>query len=173
MEQVSSPELLRLGHHVEAFECGEESLDSWLKRRALRNQETGASRTYVVCEKGGRVVGYYALAAGAVLHADAPRSIRRNMPDPIPVVVLGRLAVDIAWQGRRLGSSLLADAVRRALQAADAVGVRALVLHALSERAKQFYEKHGFRSSPTDPMDLMITLEEAAKIRATTTSSES
>ena len=161
---LSAPALLAAEHDIQDFDCGEESLDLWLRRRALRNQESGASRTYVVCEDGTRVVGYYALAAGAVIHADAPSRIRRNMPDPIPVAVLGRLGVDRTWQGKGLGRSLLADSVRRTLQAATTVGIRALVVHALSEGARQFYERHGFRSSPTDPMDLMISLKEAGEI---------
>lgn len=160
---LSAPALLTGEHDLDGFDCGQESLDLWLKRRALRNQRSGASRTYAVCEDK-RVVGYYALAAGAVLQADTPSHIRRNMPDPIPVAVLGRLAVDASWQGRGLGASLLADAVRRTLQAASTIGVRALVVHALSDRAMQFYERNGFRNSPTDPMDLMIGLEEAAKL---------
>lgn len=160
----AAPALLTAGHDIEDFDCGEANLNEWLKRRAIRNQTSGASRTYVVSEPSRRVVGYYALAAGSVLHADAPSRVRRNMPQPIPVVVLGRLAVDLSWQGIGLGGSLLADAVRRTLGAADTIGVRALVLHALSERAKAFYERHGFRQSPTDPMDLTITLEEAANL---------
>ena len=161
---LAAPALLTADHYVDEFDCGEPSLNDWLKRRALRNQSSGASRTYAVCEPNDRVVGYYALAAGSVLQVDAPSRVRRNMPQPIPVVVLGRLAVDLSWQAKGLGRSLLSDAVRRTLGAADTIGVRALVLHALSERAKAFYERHGFRPSPTDPMDLMITLEEAASV---------
>lgn len=161
---LAAPALLTEDHDIGDFRCGEESLDSWLKRHALRNQASGASRTYVVCEEGGRVVGYYALAAGAVLHADDSSRMRRNMPEPIPVVVLGRLAVDAAWPGRGLGSDLLADALKRTLAAAVTIGVRGMVLHALSENAKRFYERHGFRSSPTDQVDLMVSLREAARI---------
>ena len=159
-----APTLLTAEHRVEAFHCGEESLDDWLKRRALRNQEAGASRTYVVSDATQRVIAYYALATGAVAHAGATSQARRYMPDPIPVVVLGRLAVDKNRQGQGLGSDLLADAIKRTLQAADFIGIRALVVHALSGSAKRFYERHGSRSSLTDPMDLMITLREAAAI---------
>ncbi len=109
----------------------------------------------------GHVVAYYTLATGAVQCANAPGKVRRNMPDPVPVMVLGRLAVHVDWQKKGLGRDLLADAVRRTLQAADIAGIRAFVVHALSDEAKRFYERLGFQSSPTDPMDLMITLTDA------------
>lgn len=110
-----------------------------------------------------RVVGYYALAVGAVAHAEAPGRIRRNMPDPIPVMVIGRLAVDQTVQGQSLGPALLRDAVLRTLQAAEIAGIRAILVHAISERAKRFYEKWGFVASPVEPMTLMITVAEARK----------
>jgi GNAT superfamily N-acetyltransferase len=98
------------------------------------------------------------------LHAGATGRVRRNIPDPIPVLLLGRLAIDRAWQRRGLGADLLQDAVLRALAAADTIGIRALLVHAISDDAKAFYERHGFRSSPIDPMTLMITLEEARRM---------
>ena len=107
------------------------------------------------------VIAYYTLATGAVQCAYAPGRIRRNMPDPVPVMVLGRLAVHVAWQKKGLGRDLLADAIRRTLQAADIAGIRALVVHALSDEAKRFYERFGFQASPTDTMDLMLTLKDA------------
>src|SRR5438552_9518261 len=118
MPDVTPPEKLTPEHDVDGFECGVPSLDQWLKKRALANQQSGASRTYVVTAKG-RVVAYYALATGAVDCAAAPGRVRRNMPDPIPVMVLGRLAVDQQYRGHHLGSSLLRDAILRTLQAAD------------------------------------------------------
>ena len=132
----------------------------WLKQRALKNEESGASRTYVICA-GRRVIGYYALAAGSVLQAHAPTAVRRNMPDPIAVILLGRLAVDKAWHGKGLGRALLRDAILRSIHASEITGVRALIVHAISEEAKQFYIDAGFRESPVDSMLLMITIEAA------------
>lgn len=144
-------------HNTEDFSCGTESLDSWLKRRALKNQIQGASRTYVVCiEK--RVVAYYALASGAILASEATGRLRRNMPDPIPVVVLGRLAVDSTLRGKGFGRALVRDAAMRVLQAADAIGIRGMTVQALSDEAQVFYEHLGFEPSPIDPRLLMITL---------------
>ncbi len=133
-------------------------LDDWLKRRALANQSSGASRTFVVSDQDGRVCGYYAMAAGAVSHQLATRGVRRNMPDPVPVMVLARLAVDRRTQGQHLGASLLQDAVNRAVAVSHDAGVRALLVHALHERAKQFYEHYGFQPSPTHPMTFMLRL---------------
>lgn len=161
-QQINRPEKLRSDHDVSQFQCGELTLDDWLRRRALQNQESGASRTYVVCV-GNRVVGYYALAVGAVVHATAPGRVRRNMPDPVPVMVIGRLAIDLTSQGQGLGPALLRDAILRTVQAADIAGIRAILVHAISEHAKRFYEKCGFIVSPVEPMTLMITVAEAKK----------
>lgn len=159
--ELSAPEKLNPAHDLSQFRCGEPELDDWLKRRALANEESGASRTYVVCV-GRQVVGYYALAAGAVAHMDAPGRVRRNMPNPIPVMVIGRLGIDLKFQGRGIGSALLRDAVLRTVQAAEIAGIRAILVHAISESARRFYEKLGFIASPTNPMTLMITVEAAA-----------
>lgn len=157
--QLSAPAPLTAAHRLDAFDCGERSLDEWLKRRALANQASGASRTFVVAaEPGGQVMGYYALAAGGVSHELATSSVRRNMPDPVPVLVLGRLAVDRRTQGLHLGAALLQDAVKRAAAVAEDAGVRALLVHALHERAKAFYEHYGFQASPIHPMVLMLRL---------------
>jgi GNAT superfamily N-acetyltransferase len=161
-QPLSAPEKLRPDHDLSEFECGEPSLDHWLRQRALQNEESGASRTYVVCA-GQQVVGYYALAVGAVAHAEAPGRVRRNMPDPVPVMIIGRLAVHKDFQGRKIGPGLLRNAALRTLQAANIAGVRALLVHAISEQARRFYEDCGFIASPMDPMTLMITVVEAAK----------
>jgi GNAT superfamily N-acetyltransferase len=158
---ISEPEKLSPDHDLSQFQCGEPDLDDWLKRRALQNEESGASRTYVILS-GRRIVGYYALAAGAAERASVSGRVRRNMPNPVPVMVIGRLAIDVQYQGRGIGSALLRDAVLRTAQAAEIAGIRAVLVHAISETARRFYEKKGFAPSPVDPMVLMITLTDAA-----------
>lgn len=156
---LSAPEPLASHHDVGAFASGVESLDMWLKRRAMKNQTTGASRTFVACE-GARVMAYYALASSAITADDASGHFRRNMPNPIPVVVLGRLAVDQSLHGKGLGRALVRDAGHRVMQAADTIGIRGMIVQALSTEARAFYERVGFDPSPLDPMLLMITLAE-------------
>ncbi len=161
---VGSPQPLTASHRLDEFECGEPSLDEWLKRRALANQFSGVSRAFIVLDEGGSVRGYYALAAGAVSHRSATRIVRRHMPDPdpVPVMVLGRLAIDRGAQGRRLGAALLQDAVKRAVAVSNNAGVRALLVHALHERARRFYEHYGLQASPTHPLMLMLRLPAGA-----------
>lgn len=154
---LAPPEPLTPAHPIEDFDSGVPSLDSWLKRRALANQTTGASRTFVVCDQE-RVAGYYALASSAISARGAPGRFRRNMPDPIPVVVLGRLAVARTHQGAGLGRALFQDAARRVIRAADAIGIRGMIVHALSEDARAFYLRLGLAPSPFEPMTLMVTL---------------
>jgi GNAT superfamily N-acetyltransferase len=160
--RLSSPQPLKAEHELDAFMSGVEALDDWLKRHALRNEIEGGSRTFVVCDRR-RVVGYYSLAAGSVLAAVAPGQVRRNMPNPIPVVILGRLAVDHTWRGRGLGGDLLSDATLRVLAAGENIGVRAILVHAISAEAKSFYERHGFRASPIEPMTLMVTMAQVRR----------
>jgi GNAT superfamily N-acetyltransferase len=159
--RLSAPESLTASHRLDDFDCGEPALNEWLKRRAWANHGSGASRTFVVADDDVCVRGYYALAAGAVSHGLAISKVRRNMPDPVPVLVLGRLAVDRSAQSLRLGSALLQDAVQRAVTVSGNAGVRALLVHALHERAKTFYERYGFQPSLTDPMTLMLCLTSA------------
>jgi GNAT superfamily N-acetyltransferase len=161
MGEITPPEPITTAHNVESFACGVPVLDEWLKRRALKNESSGASRTFVVCSDG-QVIGYYALATGSVGHGNAPGKVRRNMPDPVPVIVLGRLAIDERWQHAGLGRSLLRDAILRTLSVSQQAGVKALLVHTLSEDAKQFYLRNGFRESPLDPMTLIISLQDAA-----------
>ena len=150
-------------HRTDDFGCGEPVLDKWLRHRALVNQATEAGRTFVVADGDRAVLGFYALAVAAVAHHDAKRAIRQKMPDPdpdpIPVMVLARLAVDLRAQGMNLGSALLQDALHRTLQVSGNAGVRALLVHALHERARQFYEHFGFRASPSRPMTLMLRID--------------
>ena len=154
-----APTLLTEHHVTDGFSCGVESLDNWLKRRSLKNQTQGASRTYVVCNDT-RVVAYYALASGALTTTQATGRFRRNMPDPIPVVVLCRLGVDQSLHGNGFGRSLVRDAGMRVMQAADSIGIRGMTVQALSDEARAFYEKVGFDPSPLDPHLLMITLND-------------
>ena len=159
---LHAPEPLSPEHQVNSFACGEPVLDEWLKRRALGNQTSGASRTFVVTTSQKEVMGYYALAAGAVAHQDATRSIRQNMPDPVPVMVLARLAVDARAQGMKLGAAMLQDALQRCVLVSQNTGVRAMLVHALNDRARQFYEYYGFKASPTHSMTLMLRLNQSA-----------
>lgn len=156
---LSRPVPLADHHELAAFDSGVTDLDHWLKRRARSNQPRGASRCFVLCE-GTRVIAYYALASGSVRVAEAPGRFRRNMPDPIPVAVLGRLAIDRAYQGRGLGRALVRDASLRLLQAAEVLGIRGLLVHAISEEARSFYLALGFAPALTDPMTLMVSLRD-------------
>ena len=160
---LSSPEPLSDEHQIESFDSGGPVLDDWLRRRARANQASGASRTYVVCD-GKAVVAYYALASGAIAQAAVPGRFRRNMPDPIPVVVLARLAVDRSYQGRGLGRALFRDAARRVSQAADTIGIRGILVHAISEEARKFYIALGFDPCPAEARTLVVTLRD---LRAT------
>lgn len=153
----SAPELLAIHHRAEEFTSGVPALDDWLRRRALANQSSGASRTFVVCE-ADKVLGYYALATGAVNISDVSGRFRRNMPDPIPVVLLARLAVDRSCQGHGLGRALFRDGAKRVVHAADSIGIRGILVHAISEEAKAFYLRLGLEPSPIEPMTLMVTL---------------
>lgn len=156
--QLTAPQPLASTHLLNEFKCGESVLDEWLKRRAMPNQSSGASRTFVVADQDQRIYGYYAMAAGAVSHQMASTSVRRNMPDPVPVMVLARLAVDQHAQGHQLGAALLQDAVNRAVAVSQNAGVRALIVHALNDQAKLFYEHYGFQVSPVNPLTLMLRL---------------
>ena len=159
-DKLRPPEKLNSLHQIESFDSGNSQPNDWLKRRALKNELEGASRTYVLCA-GEVVVAYYCLSNGAVAQTAATGRVRRNMPDPIPVMVIGRLAVDCQWQGKGIGRALLRDAILRTLQAAEIAGIRAILVHAISEEAKQFYEKCGFTASPLEPMTLMLKVNDA------------
>lgn len=144
-------------HELAEFHSGVTELDDWLRRRARANQVGGASRTFVVCEDN-RVIAYYALASGAVKQQEAPGRFRRNMPDPIPVAVLGRLAIDQSYQGRGIGRALVRDAGLRLINAAEILGIRGILVHAISKDARAFYEAVGFLPSPSEP--LMVGLHD-------------
>jgi len=154
---ISAPEPLHAEHVLSSFCCGVESMDNCLKQRAMKNQVTGASRTFVSCD-GSKVLAYYSLASSAVATNAIPGRFPRNMPDPIPIVVLGRLAMDTSLHGQGVGRALVRDAGLRAIQVANTIGIRGMLVHALSDEARDFYLRVGFESSPMDPMMLMMTL---------------
>lgn len=158
MRLPEPPQALASQHEIDTFDCGVPTLDDWLKRRARQNQVSGASRTFVCVDAAKQVVAYYALASSAIAPAAATGRFRRSMPNPVPVVVLGRLAVSRAYQGHGLGRWLFQDAALRVLNAADVIGVRGLLVHALSDEAKAFYLNLGLEVSPLDPMTLMVTM---------------
>jgi GNAT superfamily N-acetyltransferase len=149
--EFSSPVHLTAQHDLDDFQSGEESLDSWLRGRAIDNMEMGASRTYVICPSGSRkVIGYYAICMGHIINQEVIGSMRRNMPRHIPAVILGRLAIDEKWQGKGLGGALLRDAAERSVRAAKEVSARLLIVHAISPEAEAFYLHHGFSRLPTE-----------------------
>ncbi len=160
---LSPPTPIGPEHDLSNFESGEPALDEWLKKRALKNDNSGASRCFVLCA-GNSVVGYYSLSAGAISHEAAPKAMRRNMPDPLPLLLLGRLAIDKRYHNRGLGSALLRDAMMRAVAVASGTGVFAILVHALSPEAKQFYLSRGFVESPLQPMTLIMTLQTVRSI---------
>ena len=161
----SAPRPIGAEDRLEAFDCGKPALNDSLRRRALKN-EGRASRTYVVCAQSGEVVGYYTLAAGAVDLHEAPPKLRRNMPSPLPAIVLGRLATDVRHSGRRIGKGMLREALSRVLEASRSVGVRAVVVHAIDDEAAAFYAQYGFRAFPADGRALFLPVETIAKALA-------
>lgn len=163
MTEYSLPRAIAEDDDTSAFDSGERSLDEYLRRRALANHVQGASRCFVTC-RGGRVVGYYALASASVQHSDVAGKVRRKMPDPVPVILLSRLAVDLKVQGTGLGKNLLRDAILRSVDAAEIIGVRALLVHALHDHASAFYAHFDFEPSPTDPLHLLLLIKDARAI---------
>ena len=159
---LTGPEPLAADHVLDGFDSGQPTLDAWLISHALKNEREGGSRTYVVCDRGV-VVAYYCLSTGSVSRKDSPGRVRRNMPDPIPVMLVGRLAVDKTHQGQGMARALMRDAILRTMKAAEIVGVRALLVHALDEEAANFYRHLGFMPSPLDPLVLALPLSAARK----------
>lgn len=162
---LRAPEPLNDTHQLDAFTSGAPTLDGWLQRKARANQLSGASRTYVVC-RGDQVVGFYAVAAGSVSHDLLPRKLKQNMPDPVPVIVLGRLAIDLTEQGNGLVRALLRDAVLRVSAAAHEVGIAAILVHALNDRAKAFYISCGFAETSAEPMALLARIADIKVVLA-------
>jgi GNAT superfamily N-acetyltransferase len=160
-ERLSAVQKLNSLHEVDAFDCGKEPLDRFLKRYALANQGASSAQTYVVCRGERRVVGYYSLTVGAVEHAEAPTRVGKGLArHPVPVMLLARLAIDKAQQRRGLGEALLKNALLRTAQAADIAGIRALLVHAKDDEARSWYEAFDFERSPTDPHHLFLLMKD-------------
>ncbi len=155
---IKEPVALTPNHEIDQFHSGVFELNNCLKKRALK-AEGRSSRTYVI-SRGRSVIGYYCLSAGSISRGEVQGKLKRNMPDPIPVMVLGRLAIDHREQGKGLGAALLKDAILRTLQAADVIGIRAILVHAINRTAQQFYEGRGFRPSLLNNLTLMLSLDE-------------
>jgi predicted GNAT family N-acyltransferase len=153
------PVPLQPGHDCSEFDCGNDVLNTWLLERAKGNQQSRASRTFAVTSNS-RVVGYYGLSSSALARREATTRVARNMPDPIPAILLGRLAVDLSVQGAGLGKGLLRDAMLRTLQVAEHSAVRALSVHAIDRRVRDWYGRHGFEPAPTGEMDLMVRVDD-------------
>lgn len=162
---LNRPEPLGAHHQVAAFDCGAPALNEFLSRHALGNHQSGTAKTYVATTDSHIVVGYYSLAASQILYADAPTRLQKGAPrHPVPAVLLARLAVDLAWQGKGLGAGLLKDSIIRVLTAAEGIGVRALLVHAKDDTAKAFYEGYDFAPLPSYPMHLVLLLKDARRI---------
>jgi predicted N-acetyltransferase YhbS len=155
---VEAPLPLNQSHDLTSFDCGNIELSEWLKKKALKNQISGASKTFVVCDNQ-QVVAFYSLAAGSLEHQFVNAKVKRNQPNPIPVVILGRLAVDKTYQNKGLGLDLVRDAIQRVFSASEAIGIRAILVHAIDESAKTFYEqKCGFTPSGFQDKTLVLLL---------------
>lgn len=163
MTSTRSIEKLRRDHPIDAFDCGQEDLNSWLRKHALQNQGAGAAQTYVGMD-GQVVVGYYSLAVGQIEYSDAPARIQKGLArHPVPIMLLARLAVDKNWQKKGVGRALLRDAVLRTMQAADIAGIRALAVHAKDEQARRYYEQFDFVASMADPLHLLVLLKDVRR----------
>ena len=158
----SSPAPITDSHKLDRFDCGKSPLDEWLRAHALENEDK-ASRTYVVTaeagEDAGYVVAYYALAYGSIVRTEVPKKIRQGLPNPVPVMVLGRLAVDVRHSGKGLGPFLLREAMQRTAQASGIAGLRALIVHAIDDEAVSFYAKYGFQVFPAGTRTMFLPIE--------------
>lgn len=164
MSRWNRPEPLASIHDTASFDCGDPVLDQWLKRYALTNHRSGAARVFVSTAEADRVAGYYCLSTASAPKADLPDRTGKGMPQPVPLILLGRLAVDSAHQGSGLGGGLLRDAIQRTLIAAEAVGVRAMLTHAATPEAAKFYARFGFIPSPTDALHMVLLLKDARAV---------
>lgn len=159
MSPYQGPELLASSHDVDRFDCGNGSLNQWLQRRAPRNQREGSSRTWVVTD-GTRVVGFYASATAVVARTEATSRAARNQPNPLPAMLLGRLAVDRNHQGKGLAAALLKHFLLKAVEVAELTGLRLVLVHAKDPQAAGFYRRYGFEPSPIDDLTLMLLIKD-------------
>lgn len=160
--EFSAPRLLQPDDNFSGFDCGEVSLNLWLRSSAERNNKSGASKTFVTfCND--ELVGYYCLSAASIAHLHAPKSLTRNMPDPLPCVLLGRLAIDDKFKGMGVGAALLKDAMMRVISVSQHTGVVGLLTHPLNTNAKKFYSKYGFVECPGSDDTLILPIKTIAK----------
>jgi GNAT superfamily N-acetyltransferase len=163
MSETRTIEKLGRDHLIDAFDCGVEALNNWLRKHALQNQGAGATQSYVGLVDGV-VIGYYSLAVGQIEYIDAPERLRKGLAQhPVPIMLLARMAVDKNWQKKGVGRALLRDAVLRTLQAAEIAGIRALAVHAKDDAARRYYEQFDFVASPADPLHLLVLLKDVRK----------
>lgn len=155
--KLTQPVPLRPGHKIVGFDCGEEVLNQWMIKWALRAADERTANTFVVC-RGRRVVAYYSLCTASISHALCTSSLRRNAPDPVPALLLARLAVAKDEQRSQIGRHLLRDAMMRSVRAARHVAARTLLVDALNDRAVVYYKRHGFLELPMDPSGTVIRL---------------
>lgn len=162
----SPPEPLRGKHGTEGFECGEPALDVWVDKHARQAEASGSARVFVTTDNGERVVGFYALSAASVSPRDATERLMKDQPkqQSVPVILIGRLAVDLAHQGKQVGRSLLQDALLKCATAAESIGARAVIVHPISDDAVRFYEQFGFEASPTDSHHLILLMKDLRKL---------
>ncbi len=156
MSGYSGPELLAADHILDEFDCGDDLLNEWLKRRARANQHSGASRTWVAIDHNRRVVGFYASSTAVIMRSSATKRAARNQPDPIPALLLGRLAIDRRHRRQGLARALLKHFLLKSLEVAELTGVRVLLVHAKDQQAADFYRHHDFQPSPIDDLTLML-----------------
>lgn len=162
---LSAPVPLAEHHDLDEFNCSESSLNEWLKKRARSNAAGGASQVFVCSDDNDKkILAYYSLSASSVIHAELPGRVRRNMPDPLPVVLLGRLAVDMSLEGKGVGQSLFKDAAHRVNQAADLIGVAAIIVHPISEKAHAFWVKRGFVDCPGEQRMMVVTMKDVRAV---------
>jgi predicted N-acetyltransferase YhbS len=157
MAGLTPPRPLIVGDDRDAFDCGRESLNQWFRRHAWRNQQGGLSRTSVVCDSvAGAVAGYVALSAAQIERAHLPRSAQRNRPDPIPVILLGQLAVDRRYKGKGVAKSLLLFALTTAVRLSKEIGCFGVLTHPIDDGVRDFYRRFGFEELPFDPGRSMV-----------------